>query len=84
MAVSAATIAEIRQRAAAHQEELDAYSWFTIADLAARWKVSETTVREIPIEDLWYKEFGQGAKLKMRRYPPWSVAAFERPEAMAS
>jgi hypothetical protein len=41
-------IARIRARRLRHEEEMLSVHWFTPALLAARWGVSETTVREIP------------------------------------
>lgn len=70
-------LSTIRSRAREHQQELESLRWFTPERLAARWDVSETTVREIPREQLPYKEFGAGTKLKRRRYHPDDVAAFE-------
>jgi hypothetical protein len=67
-----------RDRARLHQEELDlSVKFFTPAKLAARWDVSLSTVRDIPREELPYKEFGAGTKLKRRRYHPDDVVAFE-------
>jgi hypothetical protein len=67
----------IRERRMRHEEEMLSVHWFTPAILAARWGISETTVREIPPEQLPYKEFGTGEKLKRRRYHPDDVAAYE-------
>lgn len=70
-------MATIRSRAREHQQEMESLRWFTPERLAARWDLSETTVREIPREQLPYKEFGSGAQKKRRRYHPDDVAAFE-------
>jgi hypothetical protein len=70
-------LAEIRARRLRHEEEMLSVHWFTPALLAARWGVSETTVREIPADQLPYKAFGAGEQLKRRRYRPDDVAAFE-------
>jgi hypothetical protein len=70
-------LAEIRARRLKHEEELASVRWFTPALLAARWRVSETTVRAIPRDALPYLELGTGTKLKRRRYSPEDVAAFE-------
>lgn len=76
-AATSARIATIRGRARAHQEELESVRWFTAARLKSRWDLSLTTIYEIPREQLPYKEFGTGKKLKRRRYHPDDVAAFE-------
>lgn len=70
-------LAEIRARRIAHEEEMLSVHWFTPALLAARWGVSETTVREIPAAELPYKEFGKGKKLHRRRYHPDDVARYD-------
>jgi hypothetical protein len=70
-------LTSIRERRRRHEEEMLSVHWFTPAILAARWGVSETTVREIPAQQLPYKEFGSGEQLKRRRYRPEDVAAFE-------
>lgn len=69
--------ARIRERRQQHEEELLSLHWFTPAILAARWGISETTVREIAADELPYKEFGAGMKLKRRRYHPDDVARYE-------
>lgn len=67
-----------RERARSHQDDLDLkVKYFTPQKLADRWDVSPSTVRDIPREDLPYKEFGAGTKLKRRRYHPDDVYAFE-------
>ncbi|HWL39406.1 MAG TPA: hypothetical protein VNO75_04135 [Gemmatimonadaceae bacterium] len=67
-----------RDRARAHQEEIDLrINYLTVNKLAARWGVAASTVRDIPREELPYKEFGSGVKLKRRRYHPDDVLAFE-------
>lgn len=68
---------EIRARAAQHNDEIESAKWYTVAELAARWQVSETTVRLIPRDQLDYKEFGAGQKLKRRRYRSDWVEAYE-------
>lgn len=70
-------LARIRARRQQHEEEMLSVKWFTVAILAARWELSETTVRDIPADQLRYKEFGNGAKLHRRRYHPDDVAAYE-------
>lgn len=67
----------IRARAAEHNDEIESVQWFTVADLAKRWRVSETTVRSIPADELRYKEFGNGEHLKRRRYKLAWVEAYE-------
>jgi hypothetical protein len=71
------SLAEIRARAQVHADELDSAQWHTPATLAHRWNVCETTVRAIPATELPYKAFGNGEKLKRRRYRPSDVAAYE-------
>ena len=70
----------LREHARAHQEELLEAAhdgWATPKELAARWKVSVTTVKDTPADELPYKEFGHGLKLKRRRYRWRDVLAFE-------
>jgi hypothetical protein len=71
------SLEELRERAEEHDDELASTDWFTVADLAARWHVSQTTVRLIPADQLRYKEFGAGEKLKRRRYRGDWVAEYE-------
>ena len=67
-----------RARARAHQADIDlSVSYMTVKDLAARWNIAPSTVRDIPRTKLPYKEFGKGAKLKRRRYHPDDVLAYE-------
>lgn len=69
-----------RERARAHEEELREAAhdgWATPKELAARWKVSVTTVKDTPADELPFKEFGHGLKLKRRRYRWSDVYAFE-------
>jgi hypothetical protein len=73
----AADMSEIRQRAKQHEEEIASVQWFTPSELAARWHVALSTVHAIPIAQLEYKEFGQGEKLKRRRYRAEWVEAYE-------
>lgn len=74
------TVSEIRERAKLHEEELDSLKWFTVSQLAARWRLSESTVREIPASELRFKEFGNGQK-RRRRYKPSWVEAYENAAA---
>ncbi len=68
----------IRARAAAHQEEIDrATRFLTPQDLARRWSLSVSTIRDIPRDELPFYEFGTGRLHKRRRYAPADVAAFE-------
>ncbi len=69
-----------RDRARVHQDELREAArdgWATPKELAERWKVSVTTVKDTPADELPYKEFGHGLKLKRRRYRWSDVSAFE-------
>jgi hypothetical protein len=76
-----ASLQPIRERARAHQAEIDlAAVSYTVQDLAARWKIAESTVRDIPRDRLPYMEFGRGRKLKRRRYHPADVLAYEASE----
>ncbi len=70
-------MAELRAKAAAHNEEIDSVRWFTPSELAARWRIALSTVHGIPLTELRYKEFGQGEHLKRRRYRSDWVAAYE-------
>lgn len=72
-----ADLSEIRARAMKHQEELDEPRWMTLAEVAARFRLSETTVRLIPVDELPFKEFGSGHKYKRRRYRLTDVEAYE-------
>lgn len=74
-------LAEIRARAKAHEEEIDSAKWYTVSDLAARWQLSETTVRAIPLSELRFKEFGSGAEKKRRRYKGEWVDMYENSKA---
>jgi hypothetical protein len=67
----------LRERAAEHNDEIESVRWYTVADLARRWRISETTVRGIPLEELRYKEFGNGEHLKRRRYRSDWVDTYE-------
>lgn len=66
-------------RARAHDAELDnGLRYLSVSQLARRWGISQTTVRCIPLADLPYIEFGQGLKLRRRRFPIAAVEAYER------
>lgn len=71
------TIAEIRELAKRHEEEILSVRWLTPVMLAARWSISLSTVYEIPFDQLRFKAFGQGKKFKRRRYKPEWVEAYE-------
>jgi hypothetical protein len=75
--MASAALQEIRTRARAHQAEIDlSVRYLTVQNLAGRWSVAESTVRDIPRDQLPYKEFGK-KRLKRRRYHPADVAAYE-------
>lgn len=73
----APTVGELRARAAELQRELTERRLLTVRQLAVRWAVSPSTVRDIPPDQLPYLEFGQGLKLRRRRYRPEDVASYE-------
>ena len=63
----------------AHQQELLVRSSFlTVRELAQRWRVSETTIRDIPYDRLPYFQVGSGGRRIHRRYDPALVVAYER------
>lgn len=68
----------IRAGARVHQESLDlARNGLSVAVLADRWGISETSVRDIPRAHLRYMEFGKGVKHKRRRYRLADVETYE-------
>lgn len=71
------TLAELRAMAAEHDEQIASVHWFTASELAARWRVSLQTIYDTPREQLRFKEFGQGEKLKRRRYRADWIADYE-------
>lgn len=72
-------LSEIRASAAKAQQEYEARTtWFTTTELAERWGLGYSTVRDVPAEDLPYLEFGSGLKNRRRRYAPSDVAEYER------
>jgi hypothetical protein len=71
-------IAPLREQARAFNRELEAKaSWITVSQLAQRWGVCHSTVRDIPRDQLPFIEFGTGARYRRRRYDPADVQAFE-------
>lgn len=62
------TMEQLRAEGADHNDEIASLKWYTVAELAKRWRLAQTTVRAIPIDELKFKEFGSGKKLKRRRY----------------
>ena len=68
------TILEMREKAAEHARQLESVHWLDVEDLAARWGVSKSTVREISRDALPYLTFG---KTLRRRYDPEDVLAYE-------
>lgn len=75
--MTAPDLSSIRARAVAHQQAIDEPRWLSVSQLAHRYGVSSTTVRAIPFDELPYKEFGRGLKLKRRRYHPKDVEVYE-------
>lgn len=71
------TIPELREDAARRNLALDPSAAFTVRELAQRWKLGETTVRDIPRDELPYMEFGSGLRHRRRRYPRAAVLAYE-------
>lgn len=71
------TIDEIRARAREHEDEIESLQWFTVDDLAKRWRISGATVRTIPKTELQFKEFGQGEHKKRRRFRSDWVESYE-------
>lgn len=69
---------ELRERAARHDAVLNRNKrFYTVADLAARWQRSATSVRAIPATDLPYINVGQGLVKEARRYDPDDVETYE-------
>ncbi|MDB4892198.1 MAG: hypothetical protein JWL61_4053 [Gemmatimonadetes bacterium] len=72
------TVDEIRARAMRHEADVNrGTAFFTVADLAARWTCSATTVRAIPVDALPYINVGQGLTKVIRRYRLADVEAYE-------
>jgi hypothetical protein len=79
--MASAVLQELRARAKAHQADIDlSIVYLEVSDLAARFNVAPSTVRDIPRDRLPYAEFGKGRKLKRRRYHPADVIAYEEEE----
>lgn len=75
---SAPDLATIRAAAQQHQDELDRdLRFLTIAALARRWGMSKTSVRDIPFEDLPWRNLGRGLVRERRRYDPADVDRYE-------
>jgi hypothetical protein len=71
-------LATVRDRAQRHQDELDRNTrFYTVGDLAARWRCAKGTVRSISKLALPYTNLGHGLKRELRRYHPDDVAAYE-------
>lgn len=62
---------------AEHERQLEAATFLTVHELAARWGISEDAVRAIPAKALPYLPFG---KSNRRRYDPRDVEAYEEAE----
>jgi hypothetical protein len=69
--------AELRADAARRNLAIDPTAYFTVRQLAERWQVCATTVRDIPRDELPYVEFGRGLRFRRRRYPRAGVEAYE-------
>lgn len=71
-------LATIRDGARAHQAAIElAQHGLSVAALAQRWGLSETSVRDIPRAHLRYMEFGKGVRHKRRRYRLADVETYE-------
>lgn len=76
--LQAVTLPEIAARAQRHQDEIDRdVVFFTIADLAKRWRCAKATVRAFPFDRLPWTNMGHGLKRECRRYRKVDVEAFE-------
>ena len=73
----AITLDEIRARAAQHDLELSRYELLTVKDLCQRWRLSGTSVRAIPIDELPFLDLGKGLVKAVRRYRLDDVEAYE-------
>lgn len=72
-----ADLSTIRERAEQHQRDLDQQRTSLVPDdLAKRWSLSVSTVKDIPFDRLPYLRFGKGGK--RRRYRLADVESFER------
>lgn len=71
-------IDELRERALRHDAVLNRNKrYYTVADLAARWQRSATSVRAIATGELPYINVGQGLVKEARRYDPADVETYE-------
>jgi hypothetical protein len=75
---AAPTLAELREDAARRNVALDRGASFTVRELAERWKLGETTVRDIPRDELPYMSFGRGLVHRRRRYRRADVERYEQ------
>lgn len=57
-------------------------TWLSVQELAARWRVDDDVVRDIPRERLPYLAFGKrdDGKYQRRRYHPSDVEKYETEE----
>lgn len=76
--------ATIKARAREHQRALTETRFLSVRELAARWHVGETLVRDIPAADLPYLEFGNGTQKRRRRFDPADVERYERQHRRAA
>ncbi|HEY9225217.1 MAG TPA: hypothetical protein VIP11_01135 [Gemmatimonadaceae bacterium] len=76
--IEAESLDVLASRAQRHQDEIDRdVVFFTIADLAKRWRCVKSTVREIPFDQLPWKNLGRGLIRESRRYHRADVEAYE-------
>ncbi len=62
----------------AHAQYIEAQNrYLTVQELASRWRVSTSTIYDIPFERLPYFVVGNGVKKIHRRYSPSDVASYE-------
>lgn len=59
----------------AHEAQIAAQRWLSVADLAQRWGVSRPMVRKVSRGELPYITLGSS---EIRRYDPADVQAFEQ------
>lgn len=78
----AASVGDLRAKAAAHQAHLDRNTkFFKPKDLKDRWGVSLSTIRAIPYSELPWHSAGVGIVRETRRYHPDKVLAYEAARA---